>query len=153
MLPGSNPFRISMKKSLLLLLAGSGLLGLAGCATQNVNTVERAQAQANPNYIADKRVITDYSLAKTVRILSVNEGVVSSDLKKIQVMLENLSSDTVFIRYRFEWYDHNGMQLQSPTDLWKPFTLQGRETAAISTVATNPTATDFTLKIQEIEKR
>lgn len=120
-----------------------------GCSTQNVNTVERAQAEAQPNLIADKRVVTDASLAGKVKILAVNQGKVSGDHLKIQVRIENNKSKTVMFRYRVEWVDANGMMLPTPTDLWKPFTLQGREQSVIEAVAVSPKAVDFVLKIQE----
>ena len=135
-----------MKPILLLALAA---LGLAGC--QNVNTVERAVPQATPHYVADKRVITDSTLAGSLGILNVNQVRVSTDLLKIQVQLENLKSSTMNFRYRVEWYDQDGMKIDSPTDLWKPITLQGRETSTISSVATSPRAVDFVVKFQEVK--
>ncbi|WP_404424927.1 DUF1425 domain-containing protein [Nibricoccus sp. IMCC34717] len=135
-------------KAFLPLALLAVLLG-AGCATQNVNTVSRANEQAAPNFIADKRVVTDASLAGKVRILAVNEGKVSGDHLKIQVRIENNKSKTVMFRYRVEWVDANGMMLPTPTDLWKPFTLQGREQSVIEAVAVSPKAVDFVLKIQE----
>ncbi len=129
-------------------LAALAVLGLAGC--QNVNTVERAVPQAAPHYVSDKRVITDATLAASLRILNVNQVRVSSDLLKIQVQLENLKSRTMNFRYRIEWYDKDGMKIDSPTDLWKPITLQGRETSTISSVATSPQAADFVVKFQEV---
>ena len=53
---------IGLKQALLLCAL------LSGCAT-NVNTYERAESQASPNYVADKRVITDNSLAGTFRVV------------------------------------------------------------------------------------
>ncbi|OIR07423.1 hypothetical protein GALL_103820 [mine drainage metagenome] len=130
------------------LLAALAVLGLAGC--QSVNTVERAVPQATPHYVSDKRIITDSTLAASLRILNVSQVHVSSDLLKIQVQLENLKSRTMNFRYRVEWYDKSGILIDSPTDLWKPITLQGRETSAITAVATTPNAADFVVKFQEV---
>lgn len=134
----------------LLSVAALGLVAfLTGCSTTNVNSVQRADSLAAPNMISDKRVVTDASLAGKVRVLGVNEGRVSGDHLKIQVRVENNRSKTVMFRYRVEWVDANGMMLPTPTDLWKPFTLQGREQAAIEAVAVSPKAVDFVLKLQE----
>ena len=135
----------------LSLLAAGALASLSGCAT-NVNTVERAQPQATPEYVADKRVITDNTLARTVRVNSINQAIVSGNLMKIQATLENLKNNPRNIRYKFEWIDQSGMAVNSPTETWKTLMLQGRETTMISTVAINPRAVDFVLKLSEYKE-
>lgn len=130
---------------------GAALLALAllsGCAT-NINTVERAQPQATPNYVADKRVVTDNTLAGTFRVLSVNQATVSGNLLKVQATIENLKSSVRTLNYKFEWVDQDGMAVGSPNETWKTIRLQGRETTTISTVAVSPRAVDFTLKLRE----
>jgi len=142
-----------MKTSQRLLtgpVLAAGLLAvLAGCST-NVNTVERAQSQATPNYIADKRVITDNTLARTVRVDAINEGTVSGNLIKIQATVTNLKSDLRSVRYKFEWIDKDGMAVNGPTEGWRVLQLQGRETLDISSVAVSPRAVDFRLKFSEL---
>ena len=130
------------------LLALGALLVLAGCAT-NVNTYERAESQATPNYIADKRVITDNTLAGTIRVVSINQSTVSDNLLKIQATVENQRNSTRTVAYKFEWVAQDGMAIDSPNETWKQLTLQGRETKTISTVAINPRAVDFILKFRE----
>ncbi|HTJ78404.1 MAG TPA: YcfL family protein [Rariglobus sp.] len=122
---------------------------LSGCAT-NVNTVERAQSQAETHYISDKRVVTDNTLARTVRVNAINQATVSGNLLKIQATVENLKNDLRSVRYKFEWIDKDGMAVNSPTEGWKVLQLQGREIVNISTVAVSPRAVDFVLKISEL---
>jgi len=123
-------------------------LAFSGCAT-NVNTYERAESNATPNYVADKRVITDNTLAGTFRVVSINQGTVSGNLLKVQATVENLKSKTRTLNYKFEWIDENGMAVDSPNETWKAILLQGRETQTISTVAITPKAVDFRLKFRE----
>jgi uncharacterized protein YcfL len=118
-----------------------------GC--QNVNTYENAESRANPTYVADKRVVTDNTLAGTVRVVSVNQATVSGNLLKIQATVENLKSSVRTVNYKFEWVDVDGMAVNSPNEVWKSLTLQGRETTTISTVAITPKAADFRLKFRE----
>lgn len=129
-------------------LLAAVLVAFTGCAT-NVNTVERAQPQATPDYVADKRVVTDNTLARTVRVNSVNQSTVSGNLLKVQATLENLKSNARTVRYKFEWIDDSGMSVGSPNETWKTITLMGRETTTVSTVAVNPRAVDFVLKLSE----
>jgi uncharacterized protein YcfL len=124
------------------------LLPLSGCQT-NVNTVSRAEPLARPTLVNDKRVVTDRTLGELIGVVSVNETVVSGNLRKVQVTLENLRDNNREIRYRFEWVDQDGMAVGSGAELWQPLVLAGRETRSISTVATSPRAVDFTLKIVE----
>ncbi|HWL16992.1 MAG TPA: YcfL family protein [Opitutus sp.] len=134
-----------MKPCLLLLAAG---LLAGGCAT-TVNTVERAQPQAAPSYVADKRVVTDNSLAATFRVASVNQATVSGNLLKVQVAVENMKSSTKALSYKFEWVDASGMSIDSPNETWKQVRIQPRETITLSTVSINPRAVDFVLKLKE----
>lgn len=138
--------------NLLRLSAAGTLLGLtallSGCAT-NVNTYERAESQAAPNYVADKRVITDNTLAGTFRVVSINQATVSGNLLKVQATVENLKNSARTLNYKFEWVDVDGMALDSANETWKTLRLQGRETSTISTVSINPRAVDFRLKFRE----
>ncbi len=136
-----------MKLLLATSAAALALLG-SGCAT-SVNTVSRAEPQASPSYVADQRVITDASLGRKVAIVSVNEAKVSGDLLKIQVTLENRSSKPQAFTYKFDWVANDGMELSAPTGGWKQIQLEGRETRAVSAIATSPKAVDFRLKIRE----
>ena len=120
---------------------------LAGCT--NVNTYERADSLATPNYVADKRVITDNTLAGTFRVVSINQATVSGNLLKVQATVENLKSKLRTLNYKFEWIDESGMAVGSPNEGWKTIQLQGRETTTISTVAVTPRAVDFRLKFRE----
>ena len=118
-----------------------------GC--QNVNTYENAESRATPTYVADKRVVTDNTLAGTVRVVSINQATVSGNLLKIQATVENLKSSLRTVNYKFEWVDQDGMSVNSPNETWKSLTLQGRETTTIATVAVSPKAVDFRLKFRE----
>lgn len=142
-----------MKITALLRLSLAGLTAalaalLSGCAT-NVNTYERAESQAAPSYVADKRVITDNSLAGTFRVVSINQATVSGNLLKVQATVENLKSNARTLNYKFEWIDVDGMALDTANETWKSLRLQGRETGTINTVSVSPRAVDFRLKFRE----
>lgn len=130
-------------------LLASGLMLFAGGCANNVNTYERADAQATPNYVADKRIITDNTLAGTFKVTAINQATVSGNLLKIQATVENLKSSARTLNYKFEWVDRDGMAIDSPNETWKILKLQGRETGTINTVSINPRAVDFRLKFRE----
>lgn len=125
----------------------AGLVGislLTACST--VNTVERAEPIGQRQMVNDKRIISDASLNRAVRILSVNEtpGV----LLKVQIELQNTTRSLKSFNYRFEWLDTNGMQVSTPTS-YKPRQIEGKESLFISDVAPTPAAKDFRLKLIE----
>ncbi len=123
-------------------------LFITGCRSSTC-TIERATPIGSIQRIIDKRVQPDASLRKTIEIIQVNEGIVSGNLTKIQVILHNKKSTSRTINYSWEWFDQNGIIINSISTTWKPLRLIGKEKKAISAVAPKPQAVDFLLKLQE----
>jgi len=121
-----------------------GLSLLTGCAS-TINTVERAAPVGQRQMVNDKRIITDSGLNRAVRIVGVNEA--PGEFLKIQIELLNTTSSLKSFNYRFEWFDANGIQVNSPTSTAISRQIEGRESIFISAVAPVPTAKDFRLKL------
>ena len=51
--------------------------------------------------------------------------------------------------YRIEWFDMNGMAINTPTSVWIPRQIEGKESLTITAVAPTPTARDFRVKFME----
>jgi uncharacterized protein YcfL len=137
-----------MKTIKLFFFAGlgltAGLVCLTGCST--VNTVERAQPTAQKQMTDDKRIITDAGLNRKVNIVGINETTISTGFTKVQVELFNKSRSPYSFSYHFEWFDGQGMLVQTPTSSWIDRTIQGKETLDIIAVAPTETAKDFRVK-------
>jgi uncharacterized protein YcfL len=134
---------VRIPKSILCLALGLGLL--VGCTT--VNTVERAEPVGQRQLVNDKRIVTDASLNRAVRIVAVNE--IPGEFLKVQIELQNTTRSLRSFNYRFEWFDANGMQVNSPTSVYIPRQIEGKENLFISTTAPAPTAKDFRVKLIE----
>jgi uncharacterized protein YcfL len=134
-----------MKMQVLLFLVP---VLLTGCRA-SVASVERAQSIGTAQLIADKRVQPDPTLRHKIGIVQVNEDVVSGNLTRVQVLLGNQKSSSVVINYAWEWYDTNGMLVNSLGAGWKSLSFAGKEQKAISAIAPKPQAVDFILKLQE----
>ncbi len=138
-----------MKKSCLqnaFAFAGAAsLVLLSACST--VNTVERAEPVGQRQMVNDKRIITDASLNRAVRIVGVNET--PGEFLKVQIELQNTTRSLKSFNYRFEWFDANGMQVNTPTSTYIPRQIEGKESLFISAVAPTPTAKDFRVKLIE----
>jgi uncharacterized protein YcfL len=136
-----------MKTHTLLLTSGI-LVAVSvfqnGCST--VNTMEPAQPAAQRQMLADKRVITDSGLYGRVRPVGVNTATVSTGFLKMQVEVQNLTSSSAAFAYRVEWFDANGMIVNTPTSVWIDRQIQGGEILALTAVAPTETAKDFRIK-------
>lgn len=126
----------------------AGIFGaclLTSCTT--VNTVERAEPVGQRQMVNDKRILTDASLSRGVRIVGVNET--PGEFLKVQIELQNTTRSLKTFSYRFEWFDANGIQISTPTSTAIPRQIEGKENLFISAVAPTPTAKDFRVKLIE----
>ncbi len=137
-----------MIKALLMMIAAGAVL-CGGCTRISVATVESAQPVGTPNLVPDKRVMLDLTLRRKIHVVQVNEGVVSGDLKQVQVVLASNMTKPVSINYAIEWFDENGMQVNSSSTAWKSLRFLGMEKKTVSAIAPRPNAVDFVLKLQE----
>lgn len=132
------------------------LLGLliAGCHDdKSVNTAQRADPLSNPTPIADKRIVYDQQLADIAAVTGIRQATVSGDILKIQVDVTNLKTKSTSFNYKFEWYDPQGMQIDTPLSNWNWQPIEGRETVTLTGIAPTPTAKDFKLKLQRSKTR
>ena len=126
----------------LLLLVGTG------CKT-TVNTVEPAQTVAQREMLPDKRVITDTSLNRRMRVFGVNTAATPAGFLRIQMEVQNLTRSLKSCTYRIEWFDEQAMIINSTTATATPLSLEGMETKSITAIAPTPKAKDFRIKFLE----
>ena len=131
----------------ILCAAGAAALVLPGCTP--VNTVEPAQPVAQRQMLSDKRVITDMTLNRHIRIIGVNTATGPAGFLKIQVEVQNLTSRPQSFTYRVEWFDENGMAINLPATPAIPRTIEGKETLDFTATAPTDRAKDFRIKFLE----
>jgi len=132
-----------MKKLWPLLI----VLAVSGC--QTVNTTQRAEPRSEPKGVEQRRVITDTSLGAAASFQDVKETTTGDNLLKIQVALRNETNNEQRVLYRFEWFDDEGMLIDTKLSTWRQTTLFGKETVRLTGVAPRPDAVDFQLKVKE----
>jgi len=125
----------------------AGMALLTGCTT--VNTVERAQPVAHREMVSDKRILTDASLNRRVRILGVNQSIGAGGLLKVQVEVLNTTRSLHTFSYRWEWFDETGTIIETPTSTAVSRQIEGKESLLLIGVAPKETAKDFRLKFIE----
>lgn len=120
---------------------------LSSCTT--VNTVEREVPVGTRQMIADKRIITDSTLNKKVGIVGLNESTTNGGFLRVQIEVLNRKNSMQSFNYLIEWFDMNGMLLNTPTAVWIPRQIEGQEMLTITAVAPTTTARDFRIKFIE----
>lgn len=142
-----------MKQFRNILVAGTAvaaLLGLAGCSTTaGVETTGKMSWDEQGARTLEKNVVFNNSgLKGDIQIVDVKSAM-AGDIMRAQATLRSKDRDTLPFQYRFEWYDNNGMEINSGSGSWKPLILYGRESKTVQGVAPDPRAKEFKLKIRE----
>jgi uncharacterized protein YcfL len=118
----------------------------SGCGS--VNSTERAQPTAQKDVVDDKRIVTDAGLFIHIKVVGVNQAVDPSGLTRVQVDLRDdwISSSQFY--YKFEWFDAQGILIDTPMTIWTDRMIQAGERMSIVGIGPNPQAKDFRLKLQ-----
>lgn len=126
------------------------LLGLSGCSTTaGVETTGKMSWDEQGARTLEKSVLfNNSSLKGDIQIVDVKSAM-AGDMMRAQATLRSKDRDTVPFQYRFDWYDANGIEINSGAGSWKPLILYGRESKTIQSVAPDPRAKEFKLKIRE----
>ncbi|MFZ4394666.1 MAG: DUF1425 domain-containing protein [Kiritimatiellia bacterium] len=133
--------------SLTCAACGTALL-LGGCGA-TMNTLEPASPVAQRQMLSDKRLITDTSLHNRVQPVGINTATGPGGFLKIQVELMNTTGRAHSFTYRIEWFDENGMIINSPMAVSQARTIEGGETISVTAMAPTDRAKDFRIKFLE----
>lgn len=125
-------------------------LGLAGCSTTaGVEATGRTTWDEQGARSLEKSVVFNNSgLKGDVQIVDIKSAM-AGDIMRVQATLRSKDRDTLPFQYRFDWYDGGGLEINSGGGSWKPLILYGRESKTIQSVAPDPRAKEFKLKIRE----
>lgn len=136
-----------------------GLVLLAGCV-DSVNTVENQDKTMSPEFVKNKRVVTDAFLRDRLVIERVDKRELPSGLLQVQVTAKNtrvgwwsalFHGDAPYkIAYRFTWFDKAGITVSTAADTWIEKEVLPGDTLFITTVAPNPKCEDFLLRLREL---
>ncbi len=131
-------------------VAAIASLGLAGCSTTaGVETTGKSTWDEQGARSLEKNVVFNNSgLKGDIQVVEV-KSVMAGDIMRVQATLRSKDKSTLPFQYRFDWYDAGGLEINSGAGSWKPLILYGRETKTIQSVAPDPRAKEFKLKIRE----
>ena len=121
---------------------------LGGCAKNKVHTTTKENPTDESTNSNLKKVNFQGDLKDKLTITKLTQGMVSDDLLKVQVRLQNSSDKDLNLTYKFEWLEENGMMIKDSSLVWIPLLVRGGESLGIQSVATTTKAKNFYLKIQ-----
>jgi uncharacterized protein YcfL len=120
--------------------------GGAGCKSANTTTRDKPTYEADS--IKSKNVVTDGYARDYAKVLDVRQATVPGDIMKVQVEIRNDNVRPGNMDYKFEWFDGEGMIVDSPSSIWKSFQIMKGQIMSLSAVAPDPRCKDFRLTIQ-----
>jgi len=121
---------------------------VSGCAT-TVNTVENAEKAGVRQMVSDRRVVTDRTLENRIALVGINQAQTDAGFLRIQLEMYNLKRTVQHFFYTVEWFDANGMRVQTATGGWTEQQILPRESLFITLTAPNQQAKDFVVKMVE----
>ena len=146
-----------MKTEILKFALAAALAATTGCIN-SVNTTENADKNMTPTHIADSRFVTDGFLRDRLALRSVRFSPAPGGLQQVQVEATSLrvgfwdqafGPERYHIRYKFSWYDNNGMAVETVLSDWQDKWILPGETVQFQSVAPTPACKDFRLNLME----
>jgi len=151
-----------MKKTMLWLAALTALACVSGCQN-TVNTVENRQKDMMPDKVQTKYVSTDRFCRDRLLVKRVDQQILpDTGLMMIQVTIYSnrtgvwqeywawRTNDTPYkIEYKIDWFDVNGMVVNTTNSVWIEKDLLPGETQYIQAVAPNVRCRDFKISLKE----
>ena len=125
------------------------MITFAMCGCSSVYNIQDSNSKLDQSGIEYNQIHRDLTLRFKVEVTRVNESFVSGNIKKVQAVVRNKIGKKLKVKYSFEWYDENGMRLESTSSSWKLVFLNGKEEKTIQSVAPSEKAVDFKLKLKE----
>ena len=135
-----RPFKVFVLTSILL-------FGIS-CAKNKVHSTSKENQDDQSLEPVMKRVEFQGDLKDVLLVAGVKQSKVNEDLLKAEVRLQNLKDKEIYLSYKIEWLDQNGMMIRDSSLVWFPLLIRGGESVAVSTVSTTSKAKNFHLKVQ-----
>lgn len=129
------------------LLAATVAFAFIGCSS--VNTTQPTERVNPPRIINDQRIVTDPSLQRRVQVIEMHEAETEGGHLRVQVGVLNTTRRYRTFNYRFEWFDQDGIFIETPAGGYRTRQIEGGESLMLVGVAPTAAAKDFRLKLLE----
>ncbi|AMG31704.1 DUF1425 domain-containing protein [Grimontia hollisae] len=119
----------------------SATMLLTGCAN---TTTGLSIDSSNQNVVLGNSV-----LAQNLEFGNAKSSMVNGRLLA-QVMVTNKSDKSQNLQYRFNWYDAQGLEVDSGRSPWRQFVVYGGQSVTLQGAALNPDAKNFRVSLRNI---
>ncbi len=133
-----------------LLAAVLAAVFFTGCA-RSINTVENTDKTMQRSFVRNKRVVSDDVLERKMEVLRIDKAELPTGLLQVQLTVRNKKRDGYRYAYQFQWFDVNGINVQTSAQTWVEKSMGNAETQYISAVAPSPRCRDFVVKFKLLE--
>lgn len=127
------------------------LIGSTGCIQKTAGTEIVGVMVATPGGGAELSravMINNAKLGRVIQVVDVRHEY-AGDVLKAAVVLTSKYAGTVDFKYKFSWYNVNGMEVHADTDAWTPVILHGYETRTVQGVAPSAEVKGFKINIRD----
>ncbi len=125
-----------------LIISFCAIFLLSGCVA---NTAGISIASGNEHVILGNPLLAENLAFKNARMVDVNgrqEG---------QVVVQNLTTYTQKLQYRFNWYDIQGLEVDEESSPWQHVVIDGMQERTLKEVPINPSAVNFRVWLRELK--
>ena len=104
---------------------------------------------AHANY---KEVILDGFQPGLVAVQDIRRSKTNDGYQRVQVLVKNLTTSSMRVRYRFDWQDANGVIQEDPDNMgWEKLELLPGDNGTFTSIAPKKNCADFRLRMKHIQ--
>ena len=124
----------------------TGTLSNVTVSKHSVDMTVTYTSNGNGGYTS---VVTNGWLAYKATVDNVREGKLDDGTMKVQIDVRSDQLNPQRFNYLFEWYDAQGMKIDSATATWQNRFIKPQETITLSAVAPTRTCSRWVLKLSD----
>ncbi len=119
------------------------MLLVQGCAVQSASDIPPAERQYQ-TYLESRKP----ALLRQIGIVEVGHSS-AGNIMRSQVGLRNRGSSAAQFKYKFRWFDKNGMELDAEGSPWVPSSILPGDIIRVQGLAPSPAAKSFRVIIDD----
>jgi len=135
---------------LAALLVGMALLAACSATSGAEGRAKVGWTDAGEPMLNTRVVYNSTSLSRKVAIDEMTTSK-AGDMLLAQVTMHSKAGDTINLQYKFEWFDLNGLALNTESATWKPLLIYGKETKTIQGLAPDPRGREYKLLLRDAD--
>jgi uncharacterized protein YcfL len=127
------------------------LAGVTGCVRKTSGTEivgVMVESPEGSSELSRAVLINNAKLGRTIQVVNVRHEY-AGDVLKAAVTVTSRYAGTLDIKYKFAWFNANGVEVHTDTDAWTPVILNGYETRTIQGVAPSADVKGFKINIRD----